>query len=933
VSTPAGTEPTSDLAEAAAGGELLDDGTGPDRDTDRIRRAAEELLRRGRAGIGMTSTTARYRQFELAQLLLTVVGAVEVGEALPRDVLRHAANLARHINSYPAALADPPSIPDRPADAGPVPVEEATAAPTARASAYSDLDRELDLRWWAAANYLTVAQIYLQSNPLLREPLSADDIKPRLLGHWGTSPGLSMIYTLLNRLIRDTGTDCIYITGPGHGGPALIANGYLEGTYSEIYPGISLGLDGLTALVRQFSTPGGVPSHVSVQSPGSIHEGGELGYALAHAACAAFDSPDLLVACVIGDGEAETGPLAGSWKLPAFLNARRDGAVLPILHLNGYKISGPTVLGRADDADVIGLLAAQGWDPVVVAGDDPAGVFTDLHRELTDAHARIRTIQEQARAAGAPAPTGPARWPAIILRTPKGWTGPDVVDGVQVEGTFRAHQVPLSQVRENPEHLRRLEQWLRSYHPQTAFDVDGRLVPELAALAPDGDKRMSASPYANGGRLLRPLELPALARSGLKIDSPGVLHYENTRPLGELLRDMYTATTRQSDGGGNFRLFCPDETASNRLGAVFQATDRCLQAPVLSTDDHLSPDGRVMEVLSEHLCEGWLEGYLLSGRHGLYATYEAFAMISASMLIQHTKWLQHAADLPWRAPVASLNVLLTSTCWRNDHNGFSHQGPGLIDTAIPLSPAVVRIWLPPDANTTLSIADHCLRSRNHVNLIVVDKQPHLQYLSMDEADVHCAAGASVWDWAGTETISRTEIPGQVDEPDVVLAAAGDVPTLETLAAARLLREHVPGLRVRVVNVVDLMGLLPPDVHPHGFSDTTFDGLFTADTDVVFAFHGYPRAVHQLLHGRNNPGRFHVRGFIEQGTTTTPFDMVVLNRMSRYHLVLEVLRRSRRAPENGPELAEHCQAMLERHHDYVREHLQDMPEVRDWTWTT
>ncbi|EWM12142.1 phosphoketolase [Kutzneria sp. 744] len=794
----------------------------------------------------------------------------------------------------------------------------ASSAPT-----YAERDLELDLRWWAAANYLTVAQIYLKANPLLREPLSVDDIKPRLLGHWGTSPGLSMIYTLLNRLIRDTGTDCVYITGPGHGGPALLANAYLEGTYSEIYPDVPLGLDGLTALIRQFSTPGGVPSHVSVQTPGSIHEGGELGYALAHAAGAAFDHPDLLVACVVGDGEAETGPLAASWKIPAFLNARRDGAVLPILHLNGYKISGPTVLGRAADADVIGLLEAQGWAPVVVAGDNPAAVFADLHDQLVAAHARIREIQSQARIAGTRAPA-PARWPAIILRTPKGWTGPDVVDGVQIEGTFRAHQVPLSGVRENPEHLRRLEQWLRSYAPHTLFDDAGRLVPELAALAPDGDKRMSATPYANGGRLLRPLDIPPLAAYALTVPTPGVERHENTRPLGELLRDIYRNTIRESDGGGDFRLFCPDETASNRLAAVFEVTDRCLQAPVLPTDDHLSPEGRVMEVLSEHLCQGWLEGYLLSGRHGLFATYEAFAMVSASMLIQHTKWLQHAAKLSWRAPVASLNVLLTSTCWRNDHNGFSHQGPGLIDTAIPLAPGVVRIWLPPDANTTISIAEHCLRSRDHVNLIVVDKQPHLQYLTMAEADAHCAAGASVWDWAGTDHDG--------DEPDIVLAAAGDVPTLETLAAARLLREHLPYLRVRVVNVVDLMGLLPPDDHPHGFTDEKFDELFTTDTDVVFAFHGYPRAVHELLHGRTNPGRFHVRGFTEQGTTTTPFDMVVLNRMSRYHLVIEALRRTRRVPQNGSKLAEHCLTMLERHHSHIREHFEDMPEIQDWIWT-
>ena len=792
-----------------------------------------------------------------------------------------------------------------------------------RTESYTDTDLELDLRWWAAANYLTVAQIYLMANPLLRSRLSTEDIKPRLLGHWGTSPGLSMIYTLLNRLIRATGTDCIYVTGPGHGGPALLANAYLEGTYSEIYPQVSQDSAGLARLVRQFSTPGGVPSHVSVQTPGSIHEGGELGYALVHAAGAAFDHPELLVACVIGDGEAETGPLAASWKLPAFLNPRRDGAVLPILHLNGYKISGPTVLGRSSDAEVHDLLAAQGWQPVLVAGDDPATVFGQLYQAFTAAHAQIRRIQQGVRHDG---DSERVRWPAIVLRTPKGWTGPDVVDGVPIEGTFRAHQVPLAGVRENPDHLHRLEQWLRSYRPDELFDLDGRLLPELAALAPIGDKRMSASPYANGGRLLEPLPLPDLVRYAQPIDAPGRVRHENTAPLGELLRDVYAATTR-TDGGGRFRLFCPDETASNRLAAVFEVTDRCLQAPVLATDDHLSPDGRVMEVLSEHLCQGWLEGYLLSGRHGLFATYEAFAMVSASMLVQHTKWLQHATGLAWRAPVASLNVLLTSTCWRNDHNGFSHQGPGLIDTAIPLSPGVVRIWLPPDANCTLSIARHCLQSRDHVNLIVVDKQSHLQYLTLAEAEAHCAAGASVWAWAGTEQDS----PGHPDEPDLVLAAAGDVPTLETLGAARLLREWVPYLRVRVVNVVDLMALLPQNDHPHGFSDEQFGRLFTDDTDVIFAFHGYPRAVHELLHGRRNPGRFHVRGFSEQGTTTTPFDMVVLNRMSRYHLVLEALRRARRVPERGAELARHCEQQLARHRDYVREHLRDLPEIRDWTW--
>ena len=796
--------------------------------------------------------------------------------------------------------------------------------PETASAPYPTDQRELDLRWWAAANYLTVAQIYLKENALLREPLRAEHIKPRLLGHWGTSPALSMIYAVLNRLIRNTDQDCVYITGPGHGGPALVACGYLEGTYTEVYPRITQDADGLTRLIRQFSTPGGIPSHVSVQTPGSIHEGGELGYALVHATGAAFDHPDLLVACVIGDGEAETGPLSASWKAPVFLNARRDGAVLPILQLNGYKIAGPTVFGRARDEDVRDYLAAQGWAPTFVEGDDPTQVIGDLYDAVAAAQVRIREIQDAARTGRAPDP-GSVRWPAIVLRTPKGWTGPRVVDGVQVEGTFRAHQVPLANVRENPEHLGLLEGWMRSYRPESLFDADGRLDPDLLGLAPAGDKRMSASPYANGGRLLAALSVPPLEKFARPVGQPGVEHYENTKPFGELLRDIYAATTR-ADGGGSFRLFCPDETASNRLAAVFEATDRCMQVPILPTDDHLSADGRVMEVLSEHLCQGWLEGYLLTGRHGVFATYEAFAMVSASMLVQHAKWLQHAQDLRWRAPVASLNVLLTSTCWRNDHNGFSHQGPGLIDIAIPLAPDVVRVWLPPDANTTLSIGRHCLESRNHVNLIVVDKQDHLQYLSMDEAEAHCAEGAGAWTWAGTEDESADR-----DAPDIVLACAGDVPTLETLAAAALLREHVPYLRVRVVNVVDLMALLPQNDHPHGFSDAKFEDLFTRDTHVIFAFHGYPRAVHELLHGRLNPGRFHVRGFTEQGTTTTPFDMVVLNRMSRYHLVIEALRRSRRVAERGTELARFCRAQLDRHHEYVREHFEDLPEIRDWTW--
>lgn len=786
---------------------------------------------------------------------------------------------------------------------------------------YADTDLDADLRWWAAANYLTVAQIYLQDNVLLTEPLAVEHIKPRLLGHWGTSPGLSAIYTVLNRVIRETDSDWLYITGPGHGGPALVANVYLEGTYTEIYPHITRDAAGVRRLCRQFSTPGGIPSHVSVQTPGSIHEGGELGYALVHAAGAAFDNPDLVVACVVGDGEAETGPLSGSWKIPAFLNAARDGAVLPILHLNGAKIAGPTVLARSTDEEVGDYLRGQGWLPIFVEGTDPHEVFPALKESIEGAHNMIRDIQGEARAGGL---TPNTRWPAIVLRTPKGWTGPHEVDGKLIEGTHWAHQVPLSGVRENPEHLAILERWLRSYDPDEIFDDAGTVVDDIASLAPEGDKRMGATPHANGGRLLTPLKLPPIARYALEVDKPGATIHETTRVLGEYMRDIYTENATPDDGG-SFRLFCPDETSSNRLGAVFEATDRCWQLPTTDYDDGLSASGRVMEVLSEHLCQGWLEGYLLSGRHGLFATYEAFAMVSASMVIQHTKWLQHAGTLDWREPVASLNILLTSTCWRNDHNGFSHQGPGLIDAVLPLAPGVVRVWLPPDSNSLLSISEHCFRSRDHVNLIVVDKQPHLQYLSLEEANDQAAAGSSIWEWAGTEGDSE-------DDPDIVLAAAGDVPTQEILAAAQLLREWTPYLRVRVVNVMDLMALLPGNDHPHGMTDDEFVDLFTLTGHVVFAFHGYPRAVHQLLHGRPDADRFHVRGFSEQGTTTTPFDMVVLNTMSRYHLVLEALRRARRVPERSDELAEFCHRQLARHHEYVREHFEDLPEIRDWTWS-
>ena len=777
----------------------------------------------------------------------------------------------------------------------------------------AELDGLLD--WWNTANYLTVAQIYLRENPLLREPLRPEHVKPRLLGHWGTSPGLSLVYAQLNRLIRATGRQVLYVAGPGHGGPALVANVYLDGTYSEVYPRVSADEAGLLALVCQFSTPGGISSHVGVATPGSIHEGGELGYALMHAFGAAYDNPDLLVACVIGDGEAETAPLEGSWKGVRFLDPSRDGAVLPILHLNEYKIAAPTVLGRVPEDDLLALLHGHGYAPVVVSGDDPRRVHRDFAAALDLAHAEIQTIQRAARSGSAP-DGGTPRWPAIVLRTPKGWTGPHEVDGRLVEGTQRSHQVPLAQVRENPEHLALLERWLRSYEPQRLFDAAGALVPEVAALAPDGELRMGSLPHANGGVVLKALHLPDPAAYALAVPRPAVVRAESTRRLGELLRDVYASN------GDNFRLFCPDEASSNRLGAVFEVSDRMLR-DARPGDEHVSPHGRVMEVLSEHNCEGWLEGYLLTGRHGLFATYEAFAMVSASMAIQHAKWLQHGRELAWRAPVASLNVLLTSTCWRNDHNGFSHQGPGLIDTMISLNGDVVGVYMPPDANCLLWTADRCLRSRDNVNLVVIDKQPELQYLDVDAAREHCARGASAWDWAGTAA-------GHEDA-DVVLACVGDVPTLETIAAAALLREHVPELRFRVVNVVDLMALAETRVHPHGLSGDAFKRLFGESTDVVFAFHGYARALHQLLAKRPNGERFHVHGYSERGTTTTPFDMVVLNEMSRYHLVLNALRRARRIAPGARALEGHCEAMLVRHGRYIREHFEDMPEVRDWSW--
>jgi xylulose-5-phosphate/fructose-6-phosphate phosphoketolase len=774
--------------------------------------------------------------------------------------------------------------------------------------------------YWRAANYLTVGQIYLRDNPLLREPLAPVHVKPRLLGHWGTSPGLSFIYAHLNRLVTENDADVIYLAGPGHGGPAIVANVYLEGTYSEIYPEVSQDTAGLRRLFRQFSSPGGIPSHVSVPTPGSIHEGGELGYVLAHAFGAAFDNPDLIVAAVVGDGEAETGPLAGSWTGIDFLNAARDGAVLPILHLNGYKIGGPTVLGRSSDDAVVSLLRGHGWEPHVLAGDEPAVMHARFAQVLDDCHARIRAIQAAARrpGVGSARATRP-RWPAIVLRTPKGWTGPREVDGLPVEGTFRAHQVPVDRVREDPAHLALLERWMRSYRPEELFDEGGRFRGELAALAPTGARRLGANPHANGGRLLRPLDLPDFAEYALPVPRPATELHGSTRQLGKFMRDIFT----RNRAAANFRLFCPDETNSNRLGDVFEVESRCSVLPQTAADDHLAPDGRVMEILSEHCCHGWLEGYLLTGRHGLFASYEAFAMVSASMTVQHAKWLQEAARLRWRAPVASLNILLTSTSWRQDHNGFSHQGPGLIDVVLSKKGTVSRIYLPPDANSLLSVADHCFRSRDYVNLIVIDKQPQLQWLDLDTARAHCARGASIWPWAGT--------PGD-GPPEVVLAAAGDVPTLEVIAAAWLLRRHAPGVRVRVVNVVDLMTLFAPRFHPHGLTDDAFVALFTEATPVVFAFHGYQRAVHELIHGRPGAERFHVRGFNEEGTTTTPFDMVVRNEMSRYHLCLEALRRLPPGETRGAALAAHCHAMLERHPGFIREHFEDMPEVRDWRWS-
>jgi xylulose-5-phosphate/fructose-6-phosphate phosphoketolase len=765
--------------------------------------------------------------------------------------------------------------------------------------------------YWRAANYLTVGQIYLVANPLLREPLRPEHIKPRLLGHWGTSPGLSFIYAHLNRVIRRDDLDVLFLAGPGHGGPAVVANVYLERTYTEIYPHITQDLRGLARLFRQFSTPGGIPSHSGPTTPGSIHEGGELGYVLAHAFGAVFDAPDRLAVAVIGDGEAETGPLEGSWKGIKFLNAARDGAVLPILHLNGYKISGPTVLGRASDGAINSLLRGHGYEVEFVDGDDPMRVHAAFAAALDRALAAIRSIQSAARGRGA---RGTPAWPAIVLRTPKGWTGPKVVDGLRIEGTFRAHQIPIANVREDPQHLALLERWMKSYRPEELFDERGRLVPGLAALAPAGFRRMGMHRGSSGG-IATPIDLPAIERYAVRVDEPGVTRKESTRPFGEMMRDIYRANPR------SFRLFCPDETNSNRLGAVFDHDSRCFEERTFDYDDHVSADGRVMEVLSEHNCEGWLEGYVLTGRYGVFATYEAFALIVASMATQHAKWLEVSASLKWREPVPSLTYLLTSTAWRNDHNGFSHQGPGFMDTIISKKGSVSRVYFPPDANCLLSVAEHCLYSTNYVNLIIIDKQPELQWLDLSAARAHCARGASVWNWAGN---------ADDGVPDIVLGCAGDTATLETVAAAAWLRAHAPEMRVRVVNVVDLMKLYSPREHPHGMTEAQFVDLFTRDVDVCFSFHGYAGAVHQLLHSRPNAARFHVRGYKEEGSTTTPFDMVVLNETSRYHIAMDAIRRARRPLANAEALTAACMVALARHREYVTLHLEDMPEIRDWT---
>ena len=769
--------------------------------------------------------------------------------------------------------------------------------------------------YWRAANFVSVGQIYLYANPLLHEPLSAKHIKPRLLGHWGTTPGLNFIYVHLNRLIKKYDLSVIYVAGPGHGGPALVANTYLEGTYSEIYRQIPQTEDGLKRLFTQFSFPGGIPSHVAPETPGSTHEGGELGYALAHAYGAALDNPDLLVACVVGDGEAETGPLAASWHSNKFLNPARDGAVLPILHLNGYKIANPTLLGRMSDGNLTQLFTGYGYKQHFIEGHEPNAMHQQMAELLETVLAEIRAIQDAARKDGK---TELPAWPMIVMRTPKGWTGPKKVDGKPVEDTWRAHQVPVADFREHPEHLKILEDWMKSYKPEELFDEEGKLVAELAELAPAGDRRMGANPHANGGLLLKDLTMPAFRDYALKMSKPGAEFAESTRILGKMLRDVM----KLNRDARNFRVFGPDETASNRLEALYEATAKVFMEPTLPTDENLSTDGRVMEVLSEHMCQGWLEGYLLTGRHGLFSCYEAFIHIVDSMFNQHAKWLKVTRRIPWRRPIASLNYLLTSHVWRQDHNGFSHQDPGFIDHVVNKKADIVRVYLPPDANTLLSVADHCLRSKNYVNVIVAGKQPALQWLDMKSAVQHCTAGLGIWDWASTD---------KGVEPDVVMACAGDVPTLETMAAVALLREHFPDIKVRVVNVIDLMTLQTSSEHPHGLSDREFDSIFTTDKPVIFAYRGYPTLIHRLTYKRKNHANFHVHGYREEGTTTTPFDMTVLNELDRFHLAGDAADRAERLQPRNAHFKQHLRGRLVDHAQYVRECGDDLPEIRDWKW--
>ena len=778
----------------------------------------------------------------------------------------------------------------------------------------SDLLEKMNA-YWRAANYLSVGQIYLYDNPLLKKPLKLEHVKPRLLGHWGTTPGLNFLYVHLNRVINKYDLNAIFIAGPGHGGPAAVANTYLEGTYTELYPYVSQDEAGMKRLFMQFSFPGGIPSHVAPETPGSIHEGGELGYAVAHAYGAAFDNPDLLVACVVGDGEAETGPLAASWHSNKFLNPVTDGAVLPILHLNGYKIANPTVLARISNRELEDLFQGYGYKPYIVEGSDPAKMHHLMAATLDEVIEGIHRIQKEARQHGF---KQRPIWPMIIMRTPKGWTGPKEVDGKPTEGSWRSHQVPFGELAEKPQHLKLLEKWMKSYRPQELFDKNGRLLSELAALAPKGERRMGANPHANGGKLLRDLKLPDFRDYAVAVPKPGAVTAEATRLMGAMLRDLIKLNTDSR----SFRLFGPDETESNRLGSCFETTNRVFTGEILKTDEHLAPDGRVMEILSEHLCQGWLEGYLLTGRHGFFSCYEAFIHIIDAMFNQHAKWLKVTRHIPWRQPIASLNYLLTSHVWRQDHNGFSHQDPGFIDHVMNKKAEIIRVYLPPDANTLLSVTDHCLRSRNYINVIVAGKQPAPQWLDMDAAVKHCTAGLGIWRWASSDADG---------EPDVVMACAGDVPTLETLAAVDILRHHIPQLKIRVVNVVDLMTLQPSTEHPHGLGDRDFDALFTTDKPIIFAYHGYPWLIHRLTYRRTNHKNLHVRGYKEEGTTTTPFDMVVLNDLDRFHLVGDVIDR---VPGLGARAAYAKQALRDKlidHKNYIHKYGQDMPEIRNWQW--